>query len=302
MRRYALFGLSGVWMALSASTAVAADLETLARIKQTGAVAIGYRESSIPFSYLDQDGKPIGYSIDICHRIVDALKATLAMPALQPRYKLVTPGDRIEMVKNGSVDLECGSTTNNLERQREVAFSLTTFIAANRLLVKKSSGARILLNLKNKPVVSTAGTTSLKLLIEHNERDHYNMKILTARDHAEAFAMVEDGRAAAFSLDDILLASLIANSKAPDDYALIGQPLSVEPYGIMLRRGDPAFKKEVDETIKKLFYSGELHKIYAKWFTSPIPPKGVNLNVPMGALLEKVVRRPTDSGNPASYH
>ncbi|MBI3898672.1 MAG: amino acid ABC transporter substrate-binding protein [Gammaproteobacteria bacterium] len=276
--------------------------DTLEKISSSGKIVLGYRESSVPFSYLDANQQPIGYSIDICSRVIDALKAKLQRPALQMEYKLVTSATRIPLVREGAVDLECGSTTNNLDRQKDVAFSVTTFVAANRLLSKKSSRIRMLFDLKGKTVVSTAGTTSLKQLSEFNERYRYGMKILEAKDHAESFAMIASDGAVAFSMDDILLASLVANTSNPTNYTLSIQPLSIEPYGMMLRRDDPDFKKAVDDAIIGLFRSGDIKKIYAKWFTSPIPPKGVNLNVPMSDMLEKVIKNPTDSGNPAFYH
>lgn len=288
------------WPASSAEVSMPAS--TLKKIKQTRVVVIGYRESSMPFSYLDQNRRPIGYSMDICHHVVGVLKNDLAISDLKIEYKLVTPKDRIKLVKEGAVDIECGSTTNNRERQREVAFSKTTFVAASRLVAKKGSGIRMLISLKNKTVVSTAGTTPLTLLKEFNETYRYNMTILEGKDHAESFAMVEDGRAAAFAMDDILLASMVANAKNPSEFALTVQALSIEPYGMIIRRGDPAFKRAVDDAIVALFRSGEIRKIYTKWFQSPIPPKGVNLNVPMSDVLEKVIKNPTDSGNPASYH
>lgn len=275
---------------------------TARKIKETKTIVIGHRESSTPFSYVvSGNPQPMGYSMEVCLRVVDALKNVLGIPDLKVEYKLVTPKDRIALVKHGSVDLECGSTTNNLERQRDVAFSVTTFVTGIRLMAKKDAGIRMLLNLKNKTVVSTTGTTPLKLLKEYNETYRYNMTILEAKDHAESFAMVEDGRAAAFAMDDVLLAALIAKSKNPTDYAITVQALSIEPYGMMMRRGDPAFKRTVDEAIIGLFRGGEIRKIYSKWFENPIPP-GINLRLPMSELLTKVIAKPTDSGNPASYH
>jgi glutamate/aspartate transport system substrate-binding protein len=287
---------------LAAPVAADPPVSTLRKIKETRTIVIGHRESSIPFSYLDENNRPIGYSIDICAKVVDALRDGLGIPDLAIRYQPVTSKDRIPLVKNGSVDLECGSTTNNLDRQREVAFSVTLFVAANRLVAKKGAGIRTLPNVKNKTVVSTAGTTSLKQVRDFNDSYRYGMTILEGKDHAESFSMVEDGRAAAFSMDDILLASLVANSRNPGDYNLTIQALSVEPYGIMMRRGDPAFKRVVDDAIIRLFRTGEIGRIYAKWFEAPIPPKNVILNVPMSDTLRKVIKNPTDSGNPAVYH
>ena len=273
----------------------------LDKIKSAGAITIGHRESSRPFSYLDDQQQPIGYSMDICLRVVDEIKSALKLPALRVGYKLVTTKDRIAMIKDGGIDLECGSTTNTLERQKDVAFSVTTYVAAVRMVAKKSAKVRTLWDVRGKRVVSTADTTSFKQLTEQNERERHKMEIVSGMDHAESFAMVEDGRAVAFVMDDILLAGLVANAKNPADYAITGAPLSVEPYGIMLKRDDAELKKLVDGAIVALFKSGEITKIYNKWFMAPIPPKGINLNTPMSDGLKKVIANPTDSGNPAAY-
>uniref|UniRef100_UPI00188E4F17 transporter substrate-binding domain-containing protein n=1 Tax=Noviherbaspirillum malthae TaxID=1260987 RepID=UPI00188E4F17 len=208
---------------------------------------------------------------------------------------------RIPLMANGTIDLECGSTTNNVERQKQVAFAPTTFVSGNRLLAKKASNINSLNDLKGKTLVSTAGTTSMRQVTALNTEKNLGMNILSAKDHAEAFLMVETGRAVAFLMDDILLASLAATSKSPADYAITKDALQLEPYGIMLRRDDPGFKKVVDDAIVGVFKSGEINRIYAKWFQSPIPPKGVNLNWPMSDQLKKITVKPTDSGEPAAY-
>jgi glutamate/aspartate transport system substrate-binding protein len=202
---------------------------------------------------------------------------------------------------NGTVDLECGSTTNNLERQKQVAFTITHFVTANRYVAKKSSNIKTLNDLKGKTVVSTAGTTNIKWATEENTKRNLGMNIIAAKDHAEAFLMVDTGRAAAFFMDDILLYSLVANAKNPGDWMIGSEAYTVEPYGIMLRRDDPAFKKVVDGAVTRLYKSGQINAIYAKWFLKPVPPKGINLNVPMSAQFKKVVAAPTDSGDPAMY-
>jgi len=281
--------------------ATGATAQTLDKIKKDGALTIGYRESSIPFSYLDDNQKPIGYSMDICMRIADAVKADLKMPSMQIKLNPVTSATRIPLMANGTIDLECGSTTNNLERQKQVSYAPTTFVTANRLLAKKSSHITKLDDMKGKTLVSTSGTSNLKQVTELNNTRNLGMNIVAAKDHAEAFLMVETGRAVAFAMDDILLYSLAASSKAPADYAITDEALSVEPYGVMQRKDDPAFKKVVDAAVTNLMKSGEIDKIYNKWFMAPIPPKGVNLNLPMGASLKKVIAQPTDSGDPASY-
>jgi glutamate/aspartate transport system substrate-binding protein len=274
---------------------------TLKKIKDTGSVTLGVRDSSIPFSYLDDKQSYQGYSIDLCLRAVTAIQKQLGLASLNVKMNPVTSSTRIPLMANGTIDLECGSTTNNLERQKQVAFAPTTFVTANRLLAKKSANITKLDDLKGKSVVSTSGTANLKQVTALNGERSLGMNILTAKDHAEGFLMVETGRAVAFAMDDILLASLAASSKAPNDYVITKEALSIEPYGIMLRRGDEPFKKAVDNAIISLMKTGEINKIYAKWFQSPIPPKGINLATPMSEQLKAVIAKPTDSGDPATY-
>ena len=274
---------------------------TLKKIKDSGQITIGVRDSSIPFSYLDDKQSYQGYSIDICLRVVTAIQKELGLTALNVKLNPVTSATRIPLMANGTVDLECGSTTNNLERQKQVAFAPTTFVAANRYLSKKSANIKSLDDLKGKSIVSTSGTANLKQITSINAEKNLGMNIMTAKDHAEGFLLVETGRATAFVMDDILLGSLAASSKAPADYTISTEALSVEPYGIMMRRDDPAFKKAVDKAVEHLFKTGEINKIYTKWFQSPIPPKNINLNIPMSAQLKAVIAKPTDSGDPATY-
>ncbi len=286
---------------LIASAAQAQETGTLKKIKDSGQITLGVRDSSIPFSYLDDKQSYQGYSIDICMKIVTSIQKELGMTSLNVKMNPVTSATRIPLMANGTVDLECGSTTNNTERQKQVAFAPTTFVTANRLLAKKSSGIKTLADMKGKAIVSTSGTSNLKQFVTLNGEQNLGMNIMTAKDHAEAFLMVETGRAVAFGMDDILLASLAASSKAPADYSITTEALSTEPYGIMLRREDPAFKKSVDTAVTNLFKSGDINRIYAKWFQSPIPPKGINLNIPMSEQLKAVIAKPTDSGDPAAY-
>ncbi|HEX4927288.1 MAG TPA: amino acid ABC transporter substrate-binding protein [Burkholderiales bacterium] len=274
---------------------------TLKKIKDSGSITIGHRDASIPLSYLDDNGKPIGYAMDLCHRIVDAVKADLKMPKLQVKYQLVTSANRIPLMANGTIDLECGSTTNNLEREKQVSFTMTHFVTANKFVAKRSAKLNKLEDLKGKTVVSTAGTTNIKQLTKLNEERNLGINIVSANGHPEAFQMVESGRAAAFVMDDILLYGLVANSKNPKQFAISKDALSVEPYGIMLRKDDPEFKKVVDAAMTKIYKSGEGAKLYAKWFLHPIPPRNINLNVPMSAPLKKVMAQPTDSGDPNDY-
>ena len=290
-----------VLLAAACGLAASAQAQTLDKIKKDGVIVIGHRDASIPFSYLDDKQQPIGYSMDLCMKIVDAVKAELKMPSLQVKLNQVTSATRIPLMANGTVDMECGSTTNNIDRQKQVAFVTTTFVTANRLVSKKASKINTLADMKGKAIVSTSGTTNIKQITELNASRNLGMNVMAGKDHAESFLMVETGRAVAFAMDDILLYSLVASSKAPADYTITNEALSVEPYGIMIRKDDPAFKKVADGAIQALFKSGEINKIYAKLFQSSIPPKNINLNLPMTEALKKVVANPTDSGDPAVY-
>ncbi len=297
--RVALAMLLGTALALPAA---AQELTgTLKKIKDSGTITIGHRDSSIPFSYYDDKQQVVGYAVDLCMRIVDAVKAELKMPKIEVKLNPVTSATRIPLMANGTIDLECGSTTNNLERQKQVAFTITHFVTANRYVAKKSSGIKTLNDLKGKTVVSTAGTTNIKWATAANTEKNLGMNIVAAKDHAESFLMVDTGRATAFFMDDILLYSLVANSKNPGDWEIGSEAYTVEPYGIMLRRDDPAFKKVVDDAMTQIYKSGDINAIYDKWFLKPVPPKGINLNVPMSAPHKKVAANPTDSGDPATY-
>ena len=299
MHRNLKAAVAALACALVAAPALAQS--TVDKIKQTGAITIGHRDASIPFSYYDDQQKVVGYSMDICNRIVDDVKKELNMPNLKVNYQLVTSANRIPLMANGTIDLECGSTTNNLERQKQVSFTNTHFVTANRWVAKKSSNLKTLNDLKGKTIVSTAGTTNIKQITELNAAQNLGLNIISANGHPEAFQMVETGRAAAFVMDDILLYSLAAQARNPADYAISAEATSVEPYGIMLRRDDPAFKKVVDAAMTQVYKSGQVNGIYEKWFLKPIPPKGLNLNIPMGDQFKKVVANPTDSGDPKDY-
>ncbi|MFZ6876420.1 amino acid ABC transporter substrate-binding protein [Undibacterium sp. Di27W] len=294
-----LVGLAGA--GLIAGAAQAQDTGTLKKIKETGTITLGVRDSSNPFSYLDDKQSYQGYSIDLCLKIVTAVQKQLGLSSLNVKMNPVTSATRIPLMANGTIDLECGSTTNNVERQKQVAFAPTTFVTANRILSKKSSGIKTLVDLKGKNVVSTSGTSNLKQLTQLNADQNLGINILPAKDHAEAFLMVETGRAVAWVMDDILLASQVSNSKNPAEYEISKEALSVEPYGIMLRKDDPAFKKVVDTAIGNVLTSGDVNRIYHKWFMQPIPPKGIALNWPMSDQLKVVAAKPTDSGEPSAY-
>jgi len=302
MKRLRMIGLA-LAAVLSAGPTNAEDLTgTLKKIKETGAITIGYRDSSIPFSYLDDNQKPIGFAIDICYRIVDAVKQELKLDKLAIEFNPVTSSTRIPLLANGTIDLECGSTTNNAERLKQVAFTNTHFLTATRFVSKKSSNIHSIDDLKGKTVVSSSGTTNIKQLTEANAARNLNINIVPAKEHAESFLMVETDRAAAVVLDDVLLASFVAGSKDPDAYVMSKDAFSKpEPYGIMLRKDDPAFKKVVDGATAALYTSGEGLKLYDKWFMQKIPPKGLNLNAPISAELKNEFAKPSDSPDPDSY-
>ena len=288
---------------LGVSQAGAEELTgTLKNIKDTGAITIGFRDSSIPFSYLDDHQQPVGFAMDICGKIVDAIKNELKLDKLEVKLNPVTSSTRIPLLANGTIDLECGSTTNNAEREKQVAFTNTHFLTASRFVAKKANNLSAIDDLKGKSVVSTAGTTNIKQLTEANAARNLGINIIPAKDHAEAFLMVETDRAAAFVMDDILLASLVAGSKDPSAYAISKDAFSKpEPYGIMLRKDDPAFKKLVDAATAKVYTSGEGLKLYDKWFMQKIPPKGLNLNTPIAPELKAEFAKPSDSPDPDSY-
>ncbi|AXT44865.1 MULTISPECIES: glutamate/aspartate ABC transporter substrate-binding protein [Chromobacterium] len=281
--------------AFCAAPAMAAELTgTLKKIKDSGVIVLGNRDASIPFSYYDNNQKPVGYSVDLANKVVEQVKKELKMPNLQVKYNLVTSQTRIPLVQNGTVDLECGSTTNNVERQKQVAFSVGIFEIGTRLLTAKTSGIKDFPDLKGKNVVTTAGTTSERLIKAMNADKKLGMNIISAKDHGESFLMLESGRAAAFMMDDALLYGEMAKAKSPANWVVTGKAQSYEIYGCMMRKEDPAFKKVVDAALSNTFKSGEVNKIYAKWFTSPVPPKGLNLNFPMSDEFKELIAKPTD--------
>lgn len=278
-------------------SAQAQDLSgTLKKIKETGAITIGHRESSIPFSYLDDKQQPIGYAMDLCMKVVDAVKADLKLPALKVNLQPVTSSNRIPLLQNGTIDLECGSTTNSVVRQQQVAFGPSYFVVNVTAAVKKSSNIASISDLNGKTVSTTSGTTSVPLIKGYEKSKHVDVKEIYGKDHAESFLLLADDRAAAFIMDDILLAGQIASSRAPADYKILPESLRQEPYGMMLRKDDPQFKALVDKAVGAVMKSGEIEKIYAKWFTSPVPPKGINLNFPMTPAIREAFKNPGDKG------
>ena len=295
------FTLVAALAAFAVALPAVAQEGTLKKIKDSGTITIGHRDASLPFSYYDDKQQPIGYAMDLCAKIVDAVKAELKMPNLKTNYQLVTSANRIPLMANGTIDLECGSTTNNVARQEQVWFANTHFVTANRWVSKKSAKLKTLQDLKGKTIVSTAGTTNIKQITEINAAQNLGMNIISANGHPEAFQMVETGRAVAFVMDDILLAGLAAQSRSPKDYEISAQGLSVEPYGIMVRKDDKAFKDVADKALSQVYKSGQINAIYAKWFQKPVPPKNINLSLPMSPALKKVMANPTSSGDPKAY-
>jgi glutamate/aspartate transport system substrate-binding protein len=302
MKRLHVIGLA-LAAAFWAGHADAEELTgTLKKIKETGTITIGFRDSSIPFSYLDDNQRPVGFAIDICARIVDAVKKELKLDKLEVEFNPVTSSTRIPLLANGTIDLECGSTTNNADRLKQVAFTNTHFLTATRFVSKKSSKLTSIDDLKGRTVVSTSGTTNIKQLTETNAARSLGINIVPAKEHAESFLMVETDRAVAAVLDDVLLASFVAGSKDPDAYVISTDAFSKpEPYGIMLRKDDPAFKKVADDATAALYTSSEGQKLYDKWFMAKIPPRGLNLNAPISAELKHEFAKPSDSPDPDSY-
>ena len=290
MRTIALAGLcliSGVTQA-----------DTLQKISESGAITLGYRESSIPFSYLAEPGKPSGFGVDVANKVVEAVRKKTGKKDIKIVFQAVTSQNRLPLVANGTVDLECGSTTNNATRAKEVSFAINYFFAESRLLVKKSSQIKRLGDLTNKTVATTTGTTSFTQLRKLSLEKNLNLSVVPAKDHADGFLLLESGRAQAFVMDDVLLAGLVMNAKNPAEYEIVGEPLQTEAYACVLRKDDASFKALVDETLIGLMKSGEFEKLYKKWFESAIPPNGKNLALPMSQRLKENLKSPSDQ--PAS--
>ncbi len=279
---------------LAGLSSVASAGPTLDHIRATGKIVLGHRESSVPFSYLDADKRPVGYAVDLCLRLADAVKKKLDMKTLTVEYMLLTPSNRIAMVEQGKADLECGSTTNNAERREKVAFTVPHYITGARYMVRADNKATDLVGLENQRVVSTKGTTPLKAIERANKERVLRLTLQEAPDHARAVEMVEKSESDAFIMDDVLLYGLIASRAQPEKLKVIGKFLTVEPLAIMLPKGDPEFKTILDNEMKRLIVSKEAHTIYDRWFTKPIPPKNTSLNLPMNYLLRDFWKYPTD--------
>ena len=286
--------VSLIALGLMAGTASAQSSDTLKKIKETGVISLGHRESSIPFSYYDDKQNVVGYSQDMAMKIVEAVKVKLAMPDLKVKLTPVTSQNRIPLVQNGTIDLECGSTTHDAERAKQVGFTDTIFVIGTRLMTKKESGIKDFADLKGKTVVTTAGTTSERILRKLNQDQNMGMSIISAKDHGESFLTLSTGRAVAFMMDDALLAGERAKSNDPADFVIVGTPQSKESYGCMLRKDDPEFKKVADDAIAKVQTSGEADAIYKKWLLTPIPPKGLNLNFPESDDMKALFKAPND--------
>jgi len=296
MRTATLLSLAAV-LALATSPVLAEELTgTLKKIKETGAITLGHRESSIPFAYLDDQQRPVGYAMDLCMKVVDAVKAKLQMPDLKVNVQPVSSANRIPLMQNGTIDLECGSTTNSVKRQEQVAFGPTYFVVNITAAVKKNSGIKTLADLNGKTIATTSGTTSVPLLKQYEKTASIDVREIYGKDHAESFLLLANDRAAAFVMDDILLAGQIAAAANPGDYQIIPESLRQEPYSMMLRKDDPQFKTLVDEAIGAVMSSGEIAQIYDKWFVNPIPPRGTNLNFPMTPAIKAAFANPNDKG------
>ena len=280
------FAVRSLLLALALPAAALAQTpSTLDKIKQSGSMTLAYRESSIPFSYLGGDAQPTGFGFEICEKIAEKVKAATGRADMKKAYQSVTSANRIPLLQNGTIDIECGSTTNNSDRGKQVQFATNYFYTGTRFLVKAGTSANKLADLAGKQVVSTTGTTNFQIIRRLNEEQKLGIDLLGAKDHAESALMVQSGRAVAFAMDDILLYGLKASSQNPAELAVVGEAIHVEPYAVMVRKDDPAFKKLVDDTLSGLMKSGEFEALYKKWFLSPIPPKGINLNAPMSKEL-----------------
>lgn len=287
--------LSLLLLGITSHQAQAEELTgTLKKIKDNGVVVVGHRESSVPFSYYNNQQKVVGYSQDYSNQIIDAIKKQLNAPDLQVKMLPITSQNRIPLLQNGTFDFECGSTTNNLERQKQVAFSNSIFIVGTRLLVKKGTDIKDFDQLKGKAVVVTSGTTSEVLLNKLNDKEQMNMRIISAKDHGDSFRTLESGRAVAFMMDDALLAGERAKAKKPDQWEITGTAQSKEAYGCMLRNDDPQFKKLLDETIAQAQTSGQAVKWFDTWFKQPIPPKNLNMNFDLSDDMKQLFKEPND--------
>ena len=279
---------------LTTGLATTASAQTLKKVGDSNKITVSYREASVPFSYLIGSTKAVGFSVELTEAIVDDVRKKLKKPNLEVAYMPVTSQNRIPLLVNGTYDIECGSTTNNTARAKDVTFAINHFYTGTRLLTKKSSGIKNYADLAKKTVSSTTGTTNAQVIRKYSAEKNLDMQLILGKDHDDSLLLVENDRALAFAMDDILLFGLMANSKNPAALEVVGDSLQVEPYACMVRKDDPEFKKLVDGTITRLMKSGEFARMYTKWFMSPIPPKGVNLNLPMSEQLKANLKTPSD--------
>ncbi len=268
--------------------------DTLAKIKSSGAATMGVRESSGALSYTLGDGKYVGYHVEICQKVLADVQKSLGLAKLDVKYQPVTSQNRIPLVQNGTVDIECGSTTNNAARQKDVSFAVTTYVEEVRIAAKAASGITSLAQLSGKKVATTTGTTSVQLLRKHEKASGANFEEVFGKDHADSFLLLESGRADAFVMDGAILAGLISKSKAPADYKIVGEVISVEPIAIMLRKDDAGFKKAVDDSIKAMITSGDIAKLYDKWFNQPIPPTNTKVGLALSDATKSAWAGPND--------
>jgi ABC-type amino acid transport substrate-binding protein len=278
----------------AAALVQAQTADTLSKVSRSGVFTIGYRESSIPFSYLDAQARPTGIGWEICQRIAERVKLATGRSDLKVAGQAVTSANRVPLVQNGTVDIECGSTTNNSERGKQVQFAINYFYTGTRFLVRSASGIKSLADLRGKQVVVTAGTTNMRVMRRVDQEQGLGLQILSAKDHAEAALLVESGRADAFAMDDILLYGLKAMSRQSDQLAVVGEAIQVEPYAFMLRKDDPVFHKLVNDTLAEMMRNGEFEQLYAKWFLNPIPPTGMRLHAPMSEALKSNLQALSD--------
>ena len=282
-------------LVLSLGLTTAAGAQTLKKVADANKITVSYRESSVPFSYLIGSTKAVGFSVELTEAIIDDVRKKVGKPNLEVAYMPVTSQNRIPLLVNGTYDLECGSTTNNSTRAKDVTFAVNHFYTGTRLLVKKGSGIKNYADLAKKTVASTTGTTNAQVIRKYSADKNLDLQLILGKDHDDSLLLVENDRAVAFAMDDILLFGLKANSKNPDALEVVGDALQVEPYACMVRKDDPEFKKLVDGTLTRLMKSGEFTRLYNKWFMSPIPPKGVNLNLPMSEQLKANLKVPSDA-------
>ena len=295
MHKITLLGCTLGLLFSAVSQATEAPLDgTLAKIANSGSITLGYRDASVPFSYVgDNSGQPMGYSVELAGKVVERIQQQLHLPKLKVKYNLVTSQTRIPLVQNGTVDLECGSTGVTAERQKQVAFSYGFIYVKGQLLTAKDSGIKSFADLRGKNVVTTAGTTNERFLKNYNVEHKIDMFVISAKDHGEAFQMLQTGRAAAFYMDDALLYGERAKARDPHNWVVVGEEQSREIYSCMVRKDDPQFLALVNGTLADLYRSGEINGIYQRWFQQPIPPKGLNLEFPMTAELKAIIAQPT---------